>query len=263
MKRRHLSEEELLAEIGKNAGSSTKRIASQLLEFADEVGARKEGRHNSISVRYRLLGRAERQWLTLFVVTTAGTFYCGWLYRWHQQGFPKRIEHDYEKQLESVLNRPVVHGIAEFHEAVPLREIHRKWTAVRRVVRLTVDKLRLSESQHPVSIPAADVSAIEGLATEGKATRYGRSRSLREAAMLRSVGICAVCRNDFKKVLGGRGICVLHVHHVKQLSARDKPNRTTLKDLVVVCANCHMLLHFVDRGRPLLPSDLRARLRNS
>ena len=263
MKRRHLSEEVLLAEIGMNAGPSAKRIASQLLDFADEVGAVKVGRHNSISIRFRLLGRAEKRWLTLFVVTRAGTFYCGWLYRWHQQGFPKRIEHDYEKELNSVLNRFVVHGTAGFHEAVPLRDIHRKWSAVRRAVRRTVDELRRSEGPLPVSHSAADASAIEGLGTEGKITRYGRSRSLRDAALRRSNGICAVCRHDFKTVLGGRGICVLHVHHLKQLSVRDRPKRTSLKDLVVVCANCHMLLHFADRGRPLLPSDLRARLRNS
>jgi hypothetical protein len=109
MKRRHLSEEQLLSQIGMNVGSSTKKIASRLLNFADEVGAHKEGRHNSISVRYRLLGRSEKQWLTLFVVTTAGTFYCGWLYRWHEEGFPKRIEREYENDLKSALNCPVVY----------------------------------------------------------------------------------------------------------------------------------------------------------
>ena len=263
MKRRHRSEEELLAEIGMNVGSSARKIASQLLDFADEVGAEKVGRHNSISVRYRLLGRTERQWLTIFVITTAGTFYCGWLYRWHEEGFPKRIENEYENDLKSALNRPIVYGAGGFRDAVSLKEIHRKWTAVKRAVRLTVHKLHLSERQLPTSGSAADASAIEGLGTEGKITRYGRSRSLRKAAMLRSNGICAVCRHHFKRVLGGRGICVLHVHHVKQLSARDRPKRTRLKDLVVVCANCHMLMHFVDRGRPLLPSDLHARLRNS
>jgi hypothetical protein len=209
------------------------------------------------------LGRAEKQWLTLFVVTTAGTFYCGWLYRWNEEKIPKRIEREYENDLRSALNRPVVYGPRAFRQAVPLEEIQRKWTSVKRAVRLAVDKLRLSDRQLPPGSSHADASAIEGLGTEGKITRYGRSRSLRDAAILRSAGICAVCRNDFKRVLGGRGICVLHVHHVKQLSARDRPKRTKLKDLVVVCANCHMLLHFVDRGRPLSPSDLRARLQNS
>jgi len=120
MKRRHISEEQLLAEIGKNVGPSARRIASRLLDFADEIGAEKVGRHNSISIRFRLLGRAEEQWLTLFVITTAGTFYCGRLYRWHEEGFPKRIEHEYENEPKSALNRAVVHGPAEFHDAVPL-----------------------------------------------------------------------------------------------------------------------------------------------
>src|SRR5450759_4871205 len=127
MKRRHISEEQLLAEIGLDVGPSTKRIASQLLEFAKEVGAELVGRHNSISVRFRLLDRRERQWLTLFVITTAGTFYCGWLYRWHEEGFPRSIEREYQNDLESALNHDVVFGPSGFRYAAPLKEISRRW----------------------------------------------------------------------------------------------------------------------------------------
>jgi hypothetical protein len=239
-------------------------LPARLLNFAEEVGAEKVGRHNSISVRYRSLDRAERQWLTIFVITAAGTFYCGWLYRWHEQGFRKSIEKQYERDLKAMLKCPVVFAPGDFRDAVPLHKIHRRWTSFSGAVKNTLDKLRLCERPLPVKGLMADASAIEGLATEAKIIRYVRSRSLREDAMRRADGICAVCRHDFKKVLGGRGVCVLHVHHLKQLSVRDKPKWTRRRDLVVVCANCHSMLHFVDRGsRPLLPSDLRARLENS
>ncbi len=263
MRRRHISEDQLLAEIAVNVGSSTKKIAARLFEFADKVGAESVGRHNSISVRFRLLGRQERQWLTLFVVTATGTFYCGWLYRWHEEGFPRRIEREYQNDLETALNCEVVTGPSGFRTAVPLKEINRRWPSVTRAVQVAVQRLRRREKQLRASKVELTGSAIEGLATEIKMTRFGRSRSLRDSARAIANGVCAVCRRDFKSVLAGRGTCVLQVHHLKQLSSRDTPAVTRLKDLVVVCANCHMLLHFVDRGRPLLPSDLRARLRDS
>jgi predicted HNH restriction endonuclease len=214
-------------------------------------------------VRFRLLGRRERQWLTLFVVTTTGKFYCGWLYRWHEEGFPRSIGRVYQNDIESAVNHDVVYGPSGFRNAVPLKEIKRSWPRVIGAVKVAIKKLRHAEKQLPASKIELTGSAIEGLATEIKMTRLGRSRSLRESARVSANGVCAVCRRDFKSVLAGRGTCVLQVHHIKQLSARDTPTVTRLKDLVVVCANCHMLLHFVDRGRPLSPSDLRARLRHS
>lgn len=263
MKRRRISEEQLLAEIGANVEPATRKIAKRIFDFADEIGAVPVGRHNSISVRFRPLDRRERNWLTLFVVTTSGTFYCGWLYRWHQEGFPKTIGSEYQKELESALGRNVVHGPSASLHAVPLNEINRKWQRVTRAVKLAIQKLR--DAEKVLSVPKFELksSAIEGLATEVKMTRIGRDRGLRDSAMKRANGVCAVCCQDFNKVLAGRGICVLHVHHLKQLGSRDKPTVTRLKDLIVVCANCHMLLHFADRGRPLSPADLRARLRNS
>jgi hypothetical protein len=262
VKRRHISEEQLLSEIAVNVGQASKKIASRLLEFAEEIGAEPVSRHNSISMRFRLLDHREQQWLTLFVVTVTGRFYCGWLYRWHEEGFPRSIGREYQNDLESALKNNVVYGPSGFRDAVPLREINRRWPHVTRALKRTVQRLRQAEKQFRASKIELTGSAIEGLATEIKMTRLGRSRPLRDSARTNADGVCAVCRRDFKSVLAGRGTCVLQVHHLKQLSSRDTPAVTRLKDLVVVCANCHMLLHFVDRGRPLSPSDLRARLRD-
>jgi len=251
VKRRRVSEEQLLKEIRGNVEPATSKIAKRILDFAEAEGAVPVPRHNSISMRFRPLDREERQWLTPFVVTTAGTFYCGWLYRWHEEGFPKTMGLEYQKELESALGREVVHGPSASRTAVPLEEIDQKWLHVTKTIRLTSRQLRGTEKPSPTPKVGLKISAIEGLATEVKMTRFGRDRGLRNSAMAHSNGVCVVCRQDFKKVLGGRGVCVPHVHHLKQRSSRDKPTTTRLKDLVVVCANCHMLLHFVDHGRPL------------
>ena len=107
----------------------------------------------------------------------------------------------------------------------------------------------------------ADEADIEGLKSEHLTTTTKRSRRLRDKAFNAANGICSVCRRDFSKVLGGQGVRVLQVHHIEQLSARDVPSVTSLADLVVVCANCHLLLH-LDARQTLSVDDLRSRLDN-
>ena len=70
----------------------------------------------------------------------------------------------------------------------------------------------------------------------------GRSRQLRDLALENADGVCCVCDVDYSKVLDGNGVRVLQVHHRKQLAASDAPRLTSLKDLAVVCANCHLLV---------------------
>lgn len=88
-----------------------------------------------------------------------------------------------------------------------------------------------------------DDSAIEGTKTEVVQIRRERSQSLRDKAFNAAKGICCVCRRDFSKLLDGRGVRVLQVHHRNQLASADQPTVTRLSDLAVVCANCHLLLH--------------------
>lgn len=104
-------------------------------------------------------------------------------------------------------------------------------------------------------------SDLEGLRSEYRATRAKRSRRLRNKALHLARGRCAVCQRDFSKLLGGRGQRVLQVHHCQQLSARKVPSVTKLTDLVVVCANCHLLLH-LDTNKTMTVDQLRNLLKN-
>ena len=121
--------------------------------------------------------------------------------------------------------------------------------------------LKFLRGSNPSRSPYADESDIEGLKFE--VTYFGRSLSkrLRELAMTQAGGVCSVCQIDFSKVLGGRGVRVLQVHHRKQLAKANAPQRTALRDLAVVCANCHLLLH-LDANEPMDVAALRALLRS-
>jgi predicted HNH restriction endonuclease len=106
----------------------------------------------------------------------------------------------------------------------------------------------------------AEESDIEGTKTEALRLTTKRSRKLRDLAFKAANNICSVCDRDYSIVLGGRGVRVLQVHHREQLSARETPAITKLSDLVVVCANCHLLIH-LDPKKALTVQRLRNMLR--
>lgn len=65
---------------------------------------------------------------------------------------------------------------------------------------------------------------------------------------------CEACGFDFETVYGERGREYIEVHHVLPLHATG-PTKTKLSDLVLLCANCHRMVH---RSAPwLTPDDLR------
>lgn len=66
--------------------------------------------------------------------------------------------------------------------------------------------------------------------------------------------VCEVpkCKFDFMKRYGALGAGYAQVHHRKPLAAAPKNGqRTKLKDLAVVCANCHVMIHKGGVCRPL------------
>jgi hypothetical protein len=92
-------------------------------------------------------------------------------------------------------------------------------------------------------LPVIEPTALEGLRTETVTYVRGRSRRLHDEALRAARGICEGCSRDFTRVLQGRGVRVLQVHHRRQLAANDTPVVSRLRDLAVLCANCHMLVH--------------------
>lgn len=99
--------------------------------------------------------------------------------------------------------------------------------------------------------------AIEGAATETR-SRF-RNPRLRELALIRAAGKCEGCGRNFYAYAGGLGRRCLVVHHKNQLRDTDQPVETTVSQLAVVCANCHMIIHS-DSRRAMSLSELRRKL---
>lgn len=60
---------------------------------------------------------------------------------------------------------------------------------------------------------------------------------------------CKVCGFDFEKVYGDLGKDYIEGHHTKPVSELKEGDNTNIKDIVLVCSNCHRMLH---RKRPCL-----------
>jgi 5-methylcytosine-specific restriction protein A len=75
--------------------------------------------------------------------------------------------------------------------------------------------------------------------------RVERNPSLRNDALKFHGHDCAVCGFNFEKVYGAWGRNWAEVHHLKPISESKNKSRLTdpKKDLVVLCANCHRMIH--------------------
>ncbi|MCF8611521.1 HNH endonuclease [Gordonia sp. HY285] len=95
------------------------------------------------------------------------------------------------------------------------------------------------------------VSAVEGAVRRRIATYRERDPKLRgekiaEAVRQRGRLECETCSFDFEARYGELGSGYAHVHHIVPLHVTNEVENS-LSDLVVLCANCHAMIH---RRRP-------------
>jgi 5-methylcytosine-specific restriction enzyme A len=75
--------------------------------------------------------------------------------------------------------------------------------------------------------------------------RDQRLVKLKKAAVLKRHGMlaCEICGFVFARTYGKRGADFIECHHILPLSALGAVLKTKLDDLVLLCANCHRMIH--------------------
>ena len=63
---------------------------------------------------------------------------------------------------------------------------------------------------------------------------------------------CEVCNFDFVQIYGELGEDFIEGHHILPVSELEEGQETKIKDIVMVCSNCHRMLH---RKRPWLTKE--------
>jgi 5-methylcytosine-specific restriction protein A len=90
--------------------------------------------------------------------------------------------------------------------------------------------------------------AAEGRVLTGKHLRRERNRKLverKKRQALKEFGklLCEACGFDFGMRYGERGTGFIECHHTKPLSTLADGDKTHVRDLALVCANCHRMIH--------------------
>ena len=63
---------------------------------------------------------------------------------------------------------------------------------------------------------------------------------------------CEICGFDFEEVYGELGKKFIEAHHIKPVSQMTENEKTNIDDIVMVCSNCHSMIH---RKKPWLTVD--------
>jgi 5-methylcytosine-specific restriction enzyme A len=123
---------------------------------------------------------------------------------------------------------------------------HEKLAQTANAIRLAVMK-----EQVPIASEEEDdeiAEAVEGrILTRLHRTRE-RSRKLiekKKAMALKAQGClkCEACGFDFKETYGSRGVAFIEAHHTKPVHTLVSGDKTRLEDLVLLCSNCHRMVH--------------------
>lgn len=161
----------------------------------------------------------------------------------------------------TVLNRPDVdwahHVKVDWHSTFPVGLVSYVGPTQSTVHRLSAKQVSILERQLPKATAAFGKKAE---AMEGRLVRCVRNARVRDAKLAQikktqSDYACEICDFHFERVYGELGRSYIVVHHLQPIGSRRRATRTTLAELVVVCPNCHVMLH--REKPPLTPSRLR------
>lgn len=107
--------------------------------------------------------------------------------------------------------------------------------------------------QREVDAAKLDSEFPEGKIKEEKHKIHERNTAKIQQAKLeylkKNGAVCQICGFDFKRKYGDVGADFIEAHHTKPVSEMKEGEKTNVKDLAFVCANCHRMLH---RRRPWL-----------
>lgn len=96
----------------------------------------------------------------------------------------------------------------------------------------------------------------EGAVRQVTVNAYERNDKARSACIAHYGARCFICGFDFQTQYGGIGIGVIHVHHLKPLSAIGTVHDVDpITDLRPICPNCHTAIHL--REPPFSIDEIR------
>lgn len=121
--------------------------------------------------------------------------------------------------------------------------------ALKNVVATIVDITNAAVSHDTAVLPEDDLTEAQEGQLLTRLHRYRERNAAivkrKKASYLKQYGhlFCEVCGFDFQVSYGERGEGFIECHHTKPVSELVANETTKLSDLVLLCANCHRMVH--------------------
>ena len=103
---------------------------------------------------------------------------------------------------------------------------------------------------------------LEGSKKQRYTSYYERNPKLRHQALSIHGYTCMACNFNFEKAYGEKGKGYIHVHHIKPISDAGEGLVNPATDMIVLCANCHSIVHR-DRNNTLSLEELKRLLKSN
>jgi predicted HNH restriction endonuclease len=173
----------------------------------------------------------------------------------------------YAKQGREIVGKGIVSGSYRFDKKARLvddrgvawrHQVPVRWDPSFRRVRLTLgnaqrftvrelssrESQRLNGRQQPTKISEERQSAMEGEMERKEANFRKRNAALIQKKKEMSTYRCEACNFSFREHYGeiGEGYIIAH-HATNPIGIRSRSQKTTLRDIRLLCANCHAVAH--------------------
>lgn len=141
---------------------------------------------------------------------------------------------------------------------------------IKSIIKVLQDKkvIEIKKTKEIQEIVIKDIEDIyeEGGRRDQLSSRYERNPRLRSAAISIHGTTCMVpgCNLNFEVMYGEHGKNFIEVHHLKPISGfSEKMNVNPNLDMVVVCSNCHSMIHRATRDEILSLENVGKLITNS
>ena len=118
--------------------------------------------------------------------------------------------------------------------------------ALHKYAEIIIKSIDISEKKDEVD-EAYEDGFPEGKTIERKHKSYERNtkaiKAAKEKALKSGKLHCEICEFDFYKTYGELGAGFIECHHILPLYEYNENRITKIDDLVLVCSNCHRMLH--------------------
>jgi 5-methylcytosine-specific restriction protein A len=153
------------------------------------------------------------------------------------------------------------HGLSRGNSLEP--KIWNKFADNQKLLRETAEAIAQNAKANQDNDPDEEIDLDEEFAEGRTLTRAHRTRERSGKAVAQRKKMagdrprCEVCQFDFLDFYGEVGRGFIECHHTKHVSQLRPGQTTKIRDLALVCANCHRMLH---REQGLTIEELRQRL---